>query len=438
MAEPLDLLIEARWIIPIEPAHVVLEDHAVAVRGGRIVDLLPTDQAGQRYLPAHRVDLPRHVLLPGLVNLHTHAAMTLLRGIADDLPLMNWLQDRIWPAEAKHVSERFVLDGTRLACHEMLRGGITTFSDMYFFPDAAVRAATAAGMRCAAGVVVIEIPTAYATDPDDYLAKGLRTRDEWHGEPLVRFCMAPHAPYTVSDGTFERVLTLAEQLDLPIHLHIHETGSEVEDARRQSGERPLERLRRLGLVGPGLIGVHAVHLQEAELDLLARHGCSVAHCPTSNMKLASGAAPIASLLERGVRVGLGTDGAASNNRLDLFQEMRHAALLAKLTSGNAAAANVHQMLRMATLSGAEALGWSDEIGSIEAGKQADLCAVDLGDTLCHPCFDPASHLVYVAGREHVTDVWVAGSRRVEGGRLLQNSNSELLRVSELWQNKLSA
>jgi len=433
---PIDTLIEARWVIPVEPHGVTLEHHAVAIDAGRIVALLPTEQARAQFLPRSLLRLQQHALLPGLINLHTHAAMSLLRGYADDIALMDWLNQRIWPAEARHVSAAFVRDGTLLACAEMLRGGITCFNDMYFHPEAAAEAALRIGMRAALGVLTIELPTAYAADADDYLAKGLAVRDALRDEPLISFCMAPHAPYTVADKSFERIATLSAQLDLPIHVHLHETRAEIQDSIRQYGVRPLERLHRLGLLGPNLIAVHAVHLEPGEIDLLAEQGCSVAHCPTSNMKLASGIAPVAAMAQRGLRIGLGSDGAASNNRLDLFREMNHAALLAKVASGDATVLDAHAVLRMATLDGAAALGQDHRIGSLVAGKQADLCAVRLDDPSLLPCFNPASHLVHVAGREHVSHVWVAGEARVVDGRLLKVEAAELLDIANLWHNKL--
>lgn len=436
MSEAVDLLIEPRWIIPIEPHGIVLEAHSVAVRDGRVAAVLPTETARTRYTPEQTVTLPEHVLLPGLVNAHTHAAMTLLRGLGDDLPLMRWLNEAIWPAETRLVCADFVHDGTMLACAEMLRGGVTCFSDMYFFPEAAAQAATQAGVRCVLGIIAIEFPTAYASDADDYLAKGLATRDEWRGDPLVNFAMAPHAPYTVSDRTFGRILMLAEQLDLQIHLHIHETVHEIEESIAQHGVRPIERLQRLGLVGPSLIGVHAVHLSHDEIELLARNACSIVHCPSSNMKLASGIAPIQQLKDAGVRVGLGSDGAASNNRLDILQEMRQAALLSKVATGDASSLPAHQSLRMATLDGATALGLGEQVGSIETGKLADLTAIDLGDWITTPCFDPASHVVYVAAREQVSHVWVGGQARLFDKVMLQFNNIDLRRLSKLWQNKL--
>ncbi|HQZ01017.1 MAG TPA: TRZ/ATZ family hydrolase [Thauera sp.] len=438
MTEKIDLLICPRWIIPIEPAGITLENHALAINDGRILAVLPIDEARSRFHPATTVSLAQHVLIPGLVNLHAHAAMNLMRGIADDLPLMRWLQEAIWPAEGRHVCAASVRDGTRLAAAEMLRGGITTCNDMYFHPDAAADAFAEAGMRAVLGIVLMEFPTPWASDADDYLRKGLAARDQWREHPNISFSMAPHAPYTVSDASFRRVRALADELDLPIHLHVHETTTEIRDSIAEHGIRPLERLARLGVLGENLIGVHAVHLDEADIELLAHHGCSVAHCPSSNMKLGSGIAPVTRLLDAGIRVGLGSDGAASNNRLDLFQEMRHAALLAKVSALDAAALPAHTVLRMATLGGAQALGLGEQIGSISAGKCADLCAIDLGCVLTQPCFDPASHLVYVAGREHVTHVWVNGESRVDKGvPLLQISDKELLRIASVWQTRFA-
>ena len=433
-----DLLIHARWVIPVEPARTALDYHAVAVKDGLIADVLPSDVARLTVRAARVVELGEHAVIPGLVNLHTHAAMTLMRGIGDDLPLMRWLQEVIWPAEARHVSDAFVREGTLLAAVEMLRGGITTCSDMYFHPDAAAQAFDLVGMRAMVGIVLIDLPTAYATDADDYLRKGLAARDCWRRQPRIGFTVAPHAPYTVSDENLVRAQTLASELDLPLHIHLHETDGEIRDSIATHGLRPLARLARLGVAADNLVAVHAVHLNTQDIELLATRGASVAHCPTSNMKLASGIAPVPRLLDAGVRVGIGTDGAASNNRLDLFQEMRHAALLGKVGSGDATAVPAHTALHMATLGGAEALGLGDDIGSIVPGKRADLCAVNLGDTSMRPCFEPISHLVHVAGREQVSHVWIDGESRVaEGVALLQISDKELLRIATVWQTRLA-
>jgi 5-methylthioadenosine/S-adenosylhomocysteine deaminase len=436
MSTVIDLLIEPSWIVPIEPAGVVLENHALAVNAGRIVALSPLPVAVERFTAREHVRLPGQVLLPGFVNLHTHAAMSLLRGYADDLPLMRWLQERIWPAEAKHISPAFIRDGTLLAAWEMLRGGVTCFNDMYFFPAEAAEAALLAGIRAVLGVTVIEFPTAYAVDAADYLAKGLSVRDALRDESLISFTLAPHAPYTVSNQTFERIATLSAQLDIPVHLHIHETRAEIEEGLKRHGVRPFERLRRLGLLGPNLIAVHAVHLDPHELELLASHGCTVAHCPTSNMKLANGIAPVAEMLRLGIAVGLGTDGAASNNRLDILRELRHAALLAKVAGGDAAAFDAHCGLRAATLNGAAALGLDQEIGSLVVGKSADLCSIQLDEWATRPCYDPVSHITYVAEREQVSHVWVAGKLRIRDGRPVGMPADALITIADSWHNEL--
>jgi len=414
----------------------VLARHAVAVADGKIEAVLPIDEAQRRFAAYETVSLENHALIPGLVNAHTHAAMTLMRGLADDQPLERWLQAHIWPAEQRHVSYEFVRDGAALACVEMLRGGVTCFNDMYMFPEASLEAALAAGLRSAHGIIVIEFATAYASDPADYLRKGLELRDRYRDEPLASFCLAPHAPYTVSDESLKQVSTLAAELDLPVHIHVHETAGEVERSVAEHGVRPLERLRRLGLLGPNLIAVHAVHVDELEIQLLARHGATVAHCPSSNLKLASGFAPVAGLARAGVNLALGTDGAASNNRLDMFQEMRTAALLAKAATGDAAALPAHAALRAATLGGAQAIGLGERIGSIVAGKLADLAAVRLDGPELTPCYDVASHLVYAAGREHVSHVWVAGEAQLFEGKLRNNVDSALQARVQLWQNAL--
>ena len=433
----IDCLIEARWVVPIEPAGV-FTDHALAIHGGRIEALLPTTEARRQFAPSRRFTLDAHAVIPGLVNAHTHAAMALLRGIADDLALMEWLQRHIWPVEMRVASPQFVYDGTLLACAEMLRGGITTFNDMYFFPEAAARAAAAAGMRAALGMIVVDFPTPYASHPADYLSKGLALRDAMRTHPLISFCFAPHAPYSVADKPLEQIATYANELDLPVHIHLHETRDEMAQAQARDGSRPIARLQALGLLGPNLLAVHAIHLTPAEIELLARCGCHVVHCPSSNLKLASGIAPVARLLAAGVPVSLGTDGAASNNRLDLFTEMRQAALLAKAAADDPTILSAQQALRMATLEGASALGLERTIGSLEPGKAADLVAVDFSAPELMPCFDPISHLVYVAGRQNVSHVWVAGELAVEEGVLTRPELRAVGTLASQWQARIAA
>ncbi len=434
-------LIVPRWIVPIEPAGVVLEGHAIAIdETGTVLAVLPVADMRERYVAQQETHLPDHVVTPGLFNLHTHAAMTLLRGLGDDLPLMEWLTTRIWPAETALLSKEFVAAGTRLACLEMLRGGTTCFSDMYFFPDAAGSAAREIGIRAHLGITVIDLPTAGGSDADDYLDRGLALYDRLRNEPLLSFAFAPHAPYTISDATFDRISMLMGQTGLPMQIHLHETEDEIRREVAEHGIRPAMRLERLGLMGPSLTAVHAVHLDDREVAMFADRGVSIAHCPASNLKLASGIPRIAPYLDAGINLGIGTDGTASNNRLDMPSEMRLAALLAKGASGRADVFGAHQVLHAATLAGAKACGLDERIGSIVAGKQADLAAFDLSALDYNPIFDVASHLIFVAGREAVTDVWVAGKAVVrkrqfmsDGARAAEGRGASDI---ALWQNRM--
>ena len=425
------------WIVPVEPAGT-LTGHALIVDRGKIVALVAAPDADALYAPRERIALSSHVLIPGLVNAHTHSAMTLMRGIADDVPLQPWLTQHIWPREGRHVSPEFVHDGTLLACAEMLRSGITACNDMYFYPGDAARAYEEAGMRALIGMPVLDFPTAYAADAEAYLARGLEARDAWKRVPHLAFSLAPHAPYTVGDATFARIVTYARQLDLSIQTHLAETRGEVDDARAATGGTTLARLDALGATGPGFIAIHGVHLDEGDIATLVRHRCHVVHCPASNMKLASGIAPVARLVEAGVNVALGTDGAASNNRLDLMSEMRLASLLAKVSTGDAAVLPSATVLAMATINGARALGFEDVTGSLSPGKDADIVAVDLGRVTTQPVFDPVSHLVNVAERADVTDVWARGRRMVSSGSLVALDEAAILARTRVWQHKLSS
>ena len=435
MTTPVDLRLDARWLLPIEPA-ATLAHHTLVIDGGRVKAVIPTAAADREFDARERVTLPRHVVLPGLVNAHTHAAMTLLRGIADDLPLRPWLEQHIWPRENRFVSPEFVHDGTLIAAGEMLRGGITCCADQYFFPDAAARAYRRSGMRALLGLPVLDFPTPYAADCDGYLQAGLAVRDALKHESKFAFALAPHAPYTVGDASWEKIVVYARQLDLPIQTHVQETLEELQQSLASCAMTPLARLDRLGVTGPGFIGVHAVHLTDADIDLLAQQSCQVVHCPASNLKLANGIAPVTRLKARGVNVALGTDGAASNNRLDLLSEARLSSLVAKVTTGDAAALPAAVALRMSTLDGAAALGLDAEIGSLAPGKQADAVAIDIGAFEQMPCYDPVSHLLHVAGRDQVSDVWIAGERVVAGGSLTTLDPEELAALARLWQDRL--
>lgn len=435
--EKVDTLIKARWVAPVVPAGGVREHHAVAIRQGRIVAVLPAAEAAARFDAAEIVERPLHLLMPGLVNAHTHASMSLLRGLADDLPLMAWLQDHIWPAEQRWMSAEFVEHGAELAMAEMLLGGTTTFNDMYFFPEVVARAAARIGMRACVGMILIKFPTVWAGDSAEYLRKGLALRDEYKGHPLISTAFAPHAPYTVEDEYLAKIRRLADELEAPVHTHVHETADEVLGSVVDCGERPLARLDRLGLVSPMLVAVHMTQLEGAEIERVAAAGASVVHCPESNLKLASGFCPVEKLLAAGVNVCLGTDGAASNNDLDMLGEMRSAALLAKGVAGRADAVTAEQALAMATINGARALGLADEIGSIEAGKWADLCCVDLGRPSTWPVYDPVAQLVYAAGRDQVEDVWVAGRRMVADGRLARMDDAAIMARADEWRKRIA-
>ena len=434
--ENVDTLIHARWVIPVEPDNTVHDYHSLAIKNGRIHAIVPTDEARRRYDAAVTLELDEHALIPGLINAHTHAAMSLFRGLADDLPLMDWLNNHIWPAEGTWVSPQFVHDGTQLAIAEMLRGGTTCFNDMYFFPDETARAADAASMRAAVGMILIDFPTAWAADADEYFRKGLALHDHYKGHPLIGTLFAPHAPYTVSNDPLERVRTLADQLNVQIHMHVHETNFEVQQAQQKLGERPLARLEKLGLLTPQLLAVHMTQLNDDEIADCARAGVSVVHCPESNLKLASGFCPVQKLYAAGINVALGTDGAASNNDLDMFSEMRTAALLAKAVAEDTSALPAAAALRMATLNGAKALCIDDETGSLCSGKSADITAVRLGDIETQPLYHPISQLVYATGRDKVSDVWVAGRHLLKARVLTTLDESELKQMAAAWQQKI--
>ncbi len=432
-----DTLIHARWIIPVEPESVTYEHHTLVIDSGKIIDLLPTDLAKQKYQGTTTENLEDHALLPGLINCHTHAAMTLMRGIADDVPLMNWLQNHIWPLEQKWMSEAFVKDGTDLAIAEMILGGTTCFNDMYFFPEITAGQAIHHGIRTKVGLIVIDFPSVWAQNSEEYIEKGLALHEQLRLSDLCSTAFAPHAPYSVSDEPLQKIRTLADELELPIHIHVHETHHEVEQAQAQTGQRPLQRLQELGLVNPSLIAVHMTQLTDEEISMFAESGAHLVHCPESNLKLASGFCPIARCLAAGINVALGTDGAASNNDLDMLGEMRTAALLGKAVAGDASAIPAMTAIRMATINGAKALGLDTVCGSLSLGKAADVIAIDLTYLETQPLYCPVSQIVYAASRQQVTDVWVAGKRLLKQRRLTTINIDDLkVKIAE-WQHRLS-
>jgi 5-methylthioadenosine/S-adenosylhomocysteine deaminase len=435
--QPCDLLIEAGWVVPVVPHGVVLTDHAVAVSGGRIQAILPIAQARLQYAPKETVARPDAVLIPGLVNAHTHNPMTLLRGIADDLPLMTWLQQHIWPVEAAVIGPDFVADGTTLAIAEMLRGGTTCANENYFFPDVQAGVYKKYGFRARVGAVIIDFPSAWAKSDDEYFDRACQLHDTWRGDALIGTAFAPHAPYTVNDANFERIRMLADQLDLPVHLHLHETAQEVSDSLKLHGQRPIARIDRLGLLNDRLIAVHMTQLTEAEIHLCAERGVSVVHCAESNLKLASGFCPACALLKAGVNLAIGTDGCASNNDLDMLGETRSAALLAKAVANDAAGFNAFEALHAATLGGAKALGFEDKIGSIEAGKDADLVCVDLSALETQPLHHVVSQLIYATGRQQVSDVWIAGVQKLRQRELVDMDSAAIVANARQWRQKIA-
>ena len=430
------LILSAMWVLPMVPRGTALKDYAVVIQDGRIAEVCPREDALTRYPDAEHQAFPSHALLPGFVNAHTHAAMTLLRGVGSDQPLMDWLQKHVWPAEARLLSPEFVHAGSRLAIAEMILGGTTTFSDMYLFPEETAQVVDQIGIRSMLGLTVIEIPTPWATTPREYFSKGADLVHAWQGHERIGFTLAPHAPYTVSDESLMEVRRRAEKLDVPIHMHVHETAHEVATAVAETRERPLTRLARLGLLDQPFKAVHMTQLDAHELEKLPSHPVSVVHCAESNLKLASGFCPVHQLLTRGVNVALGTDSVASNNDLDMLGEMRTAALLAKGVSGEASAVAAPQALEMATLNGARALGLERSIGSLEAGKLADLIAIDLGGLEHQPAHDPHTQIVYAASRDSITHVFVGGRALLRNRELLTLDIDELKDLIRRWQERI--
>ncbi|SFP82706.1 TRZ/ATZ family hydrolase [Pseudomonas borbori] len=433
---PLDLLLLPTWLVPVEPAGVVLHEHGLGIRDGRIALIAPRAEALKHKALAVR-ELPGRLLTPGLVNAHGHAAMSLFRGMADELPLSDWLQQHIWPAEAKWVDEHFVLDGTELAIAEQLKGGITCFSDMYFFPEIASELVHKSGIRAQITIPVLDFPIPGARDADEALRKGLALFDDLKHHPRLSVAFAPHAPYTVSDDKLENIRMLAAELDAGIHMHVHETAFEVQQSLQQYGERPVARLARLGLLGPRFQAVHMTQVDDEDLALLVASNSSVIHCPESNLKLACGFCPVERLWQAGVNVAIGTDGAASNNDLDLLGETRTAALLAKAVAGSASALDAHRALRMATLNGARALGLDERIGSLEVGKAADLVTFNLSGLAQQPIYDPVSQLIYTSNRDCVEDLWVGGKHLLDGGRLTRLDEQRIIANARAWGAKIA-
>jgi len=433
----IDSILHPTWIATVDSENTVLTDYSVVLHEGRIHDIQPKQAILDKYTSDVDITLKNQVLIPGLINSHTHSPMSLMRGLADDLPLMDWLNNHIWPAEQKHVSAEFVYDGSLLACAEMLRSGTTCFNDMYFFPEETARAVEHAGMRAILGLVTIDFPSAWAKDADEYLSKGLKLHDQLSNNSLISTAFAPHAPYTVSDDSLKKIAMYAEELDIPIHIHLHETEDEVEQAVASSGKRPIERLNNLGMLSPRLLAVHMTQLTQEEINIITETGTHILHCPESNLKLANGFFRTYQLQQAGVNIALGTDGAASNNDLDMMSEMHTTALLSKAVANNASALPAEDVLRMATINAAKALGLESEIGSLEIGKAADITAVDLSGIENQPVYCPISQIMYSAGRENVSNVWVAGNHLLKDRELTTLDEKAILENTKSWQEKIA-
>ncbi len=452
-----DLRINAQWIIPIETAssesnldNAVLTDYCILIKDGIILAIEP--QVDCQILATETLDLGQQVLMPGWVNAHGHAAMSLFRGLADDLPLMAWLQEHIWPAEGQHVDEDFVKQGTELAIGEMIQSGTTTFADMYFYPQQSAQAALEAGIRATCFTPVLDFPTNYAQNADEYIRKAVECNDRFNSHPLnqhplnqhtinnkkrIQIGFGPHAPYTVSDEPLKEITVLADQLEMPVQIHLHETAFEVSESLEKFGKRPTQRLMDIGFLNERVSCVHMTQIDDSDIQILQKTGASVVHCPESNLKLASGFCPISKLSEANITIGIGTDGAASNNDLDMFSETKTAALLAKGVSQDASSIPAIEALTMATLGGAKALGLDEITGSLKVGKAADIQAINLNTLSSQPVFDPISHIVYCAKSTQVSHVWVNGKCLLKEGQLTTLDQEKLISQAQIWAERIS-
>jgi 5-methylthioadenosine/S-adenosylhomocysteine deaminase len=432
-----DLLISAPWTLPVAPENTLLEDHCLAVTAGEIVGLAPRQKLLAEYRPAELIELDRHILLPGLVNAHGHGAMSLLRGAGEDQPLKTWLNETIWPMEAQLVNADFVRLGTELAIAEMLLSGTTTFSDMYFFPEVAAEVSANLGIRAQIAFPIIEFANVWSENVTDALHLGLAVNDTYRHHPLINVALGPHAAYSLSAQEMEKVGMYANELEIGVQIHLHETADEVQQALSDHGQSWIARLHEIGMLGPHLQAVHMTQVTPDELGLIAATHTNVVHCPTSNLKLASGYCATTELQVAGVCVALGTDGAASNNRLDMFDEARLAALLAKHQRGDAAAGDAPTVLQMATLDGARALGIDDITGSLEVGKRADFITVDVTSLGMLPMYNPYACLIHGNAGNAVDNVFVDGRALVRDSALTLISQAELAQRVQSWHGGIS-
>lgn len=432
-----DTVLHPDWVVPIAPRREVFTAFSVALKDGQIAAIAPRDQA-QNFDADEHVALAGTALMPGLINLHCHAAMALLRGYADDLPLMTWLQQFIWPTESHFISQEFVRDGSELAIADLLMGGTTTMADQYFFPEITAEVADRVGLRALLTFPVIDVETAWARDAEACINRGLALRDQYRDHDRIEVGFGPHSTYMVSEKTLARVAMLAEELDAPTQIHLHETREEVLSSVERVGMRPIDFLEQVGLLGPRTQCVHMTALGDQDIATIAKHGAQVVHCPRSNLKLGSGICPVQKLMDHDINVALGTDGAASNNRLSMLGEMQIASLIGKTQHGDPKAVDAWAALEMATMNGAIALGQQEKIGTIEVGKTADLIALDLSGVHHWPRHDIASSLVYATHGNEVAWSWIAGKPMVANGQLQTLDYRDLQTRAMRWSEQLSA
>jgi 5-methylthioadenosine/S-adenosylhomocysteine deaminase len=424
--ERVDLLIRGGTILTMDSQDRVIENGALAVRGDTIIAVGDSAELSRRYTARRVIYATGKAVLPGLINTHTHAPMTLFRGIADDLDLQEWLTKYIFPAEKKNVTRDFVYWGMMLACLEMIQSGTTTFADMYYFEDAVAEAAAKAGMRAVPGETILDFPSPDSPTVAEALAYTKRFIEKWRNHPLITPAVAPHAAYTCSTDTLLGAKKLADEYGVPLLIHLSETQPEVEEIKKKYNATPVEYLERIGFLSERVLAAHVVHVNESEIATLKKRNVGAAHNPQSNMKLASGAAPVVQMLAAGLALGLGTDGAASNNNLDMFTEMKVATLLQKHLSRDPRALSARDVLRMATINGARALDKEKDIGSLEAGKKADLIIVKLDSPHQIPLYDVGSQLVYATKSSDVETAIINGKVVMSARRVL-TLNEPLIR-----------
>ena len=425
-------------VVTMNPSRQVIQNGAVAIDGTDIVAIGPTAEVTSRFRARERLDATGQIVLPGLINTHTHAPMVLYRGLADDLALSEWLEKYIFPAEAKTVSPAFVRAGTRLAALEMIQSGTTTFADMYYFEEEIAKETKAAGLRGVLGQTIIQFPVADAKTPAEGLARAEKFITAFKNDPLITPAVAPHAIYTVDAASLRAARELSRRHNVPTLIHLAETQDEAKNAETEHKLSPVGYLESLGFLGPGVLVAHGVWVSEPDIALLAMRRVGISHNPESNMKLASGTAPVPAYLRADAAIGLGTDGAASNNDLDMFEAMRVASLLQKLQSGDPRAVSAKTALEMATIRGARALGMESRIGSLEIGKRADLILVDVTGARQTPMYDPVSHLVYVARGDDVRTTIVNGRILMRDRKALTLNEPDVIRDARAWADKVRA